>query len=308
MKKAINPLAGRMVAFFGVFILFSGFLGPRIIGSDILYHDGFGWYGGAGKAVIFALLAFALLVWRRGGGLTVPQWRRSNVFWLCVAGLSFVTAWIAVTHLLRHDRSAFWLVGAHIFLWASIIFALGGCFGAATLRRLVRVYCREILIALAAGAAFYGLLTAIYALWQVLAAAVLHAVAWLLHVCGLDASIVPPRTLLLTKFGITIAQYCSGIESLALFSGLYAVIGFLDWSRFDRRRFLAAFVPALAVLFACNILRVFGLILAGYYINPQLAFSLFHTYAGMVFFILYSLLFWAVSYKWMLRPAPKKTA
>jgi exosortase/archaeosortase family protein len=64
---------------------------------------------------------------------------------------------------------------------------------------------------------------------------------------------------------------------------------------------LLAFVPALLLLFGLNILRVYVLVMAGYYINPQIAFSLFHTYAGMVFFIIYSGIFWAVSYKWMLQ-------
>lgn len=303
MKKAINPLIGRTIAFFGVFVLFSGLIGPRIISSTILYHDGFGWYGGAGKAVLFSLIAFALLMRRRKEVVAIPAWQRTNSLWLGLALATFVLAWISVSHLLRAERTAFWLVGAHVFLWASIIFACGGCLGAATIRQVAKTYRREILLAVVAGVIFYGLLTAIYALWRVLAALVLHAVAWLLRLCGLSVTIVPPRTLLLTKFGITVAQYCSGIESLALFSGLYAVVGFLDWSRFNRRRFLIMFLPALALLFAFNILRVFVLIMAGYYINPQLAFSLFHTYAGMVFFVLYSLLFWGLAYKWMLRPA-----
>jgi exosortase/archaeosortase family protein len=55
------------------------------------------------------------------------------------------------------------------------------------------------------------------------------------------------------------------------------------------------------VLFGFNILRVFVLILGGYFINPHIAFSLFHTYAGMIFFIIYSALFWGVCYKYMLR-------
>jgi len=53
-------------------------------------------------------------------------------------------------------------------------------------------------------------------------------------------------------------------------------------------------------LFVLNIVRVYGLIMAGYYINPEIAFSLFHTYAGMVFFILYSAVFWAVAYRYLI--------
>ncbi len=304
LPKVITPLIERLIAFFGVFIVFSGLIGPRIINSNILNNDGFGWYGGLGKALLFALIAFGLLASRADKDTMLPAWRRSNSSWLALAALSFVAAWWCVAHLLSGERAAFWLVGAHGFLLASVMFALGGCFGPATLRHVVRVYRREASIALATGVGFYLLLAGIYALWPVLAGVVLHAVAVLLHASGLTVAIVPPRTLLLTKFGITVAQYCSGIESLALFSGFYGVVGFLEWRRFNKRRLFLAFVPALVVLFCCNILRVYLLILAGYYINPQLAFSLFHTYAGMIFFVLYSLLFWAVGYRWLLnRPA-----
>jgi exosortase/archaeosortase family protein len=117
--------------------------------------------------------------------------------------------------------------------------------------------------------------------------------------------ILPPRTLLFNKFGINIIEYCSGIESIALFTGLYALIGVLDWQRFNHKRVIYIFPIGLIILFLFNILRVFVLILGGYYINPSIAFSLFHTYAGMVFFILYSIIFWAVSYKSLLLDSNK---
>jgi exosortase/archaeosortase family protein len=299
VSKVITPLIERLIAFLAVFVIFSGVIGPRIVGSSILNHDGFGWYGGIGKAALFALIAFALLAFRSEKKVALPAWRQSNVGWLVAAVLSLVAAWWCVGRLMANDRTTATLIGAHGFLFASILFALGGCFGPASLRVALRRYRRELGLALLAGLGFYVLLTAIYALWQVLANIVLHAVAWLLRTSGLTAAIVPPRTLLLTKFGITVAQYCSGIESLALFSGFYAIVGFLDWKRFNKRRFVAVFAPALVVLFCCNILRVYALVLAGYFINPRLAFSLFHTYAGMIFFVLYSFVFWAFGYRWL---------
>ena len=284
----------------GVFIIFSGLIGPRIISSGILYRDGFGIYGGAGKALLFAAIAFLVMI-RRTTPPTLPRWRPLNLIWLLIAIASLALANQAVTHLIAGQRTATWLISAHLLLLASIIFAAGACFGPSTLRTMAKTYRNQLLAALGLGIAFYALLTAIYGLWRVLSAIVLHAVASLLHASGLSASVDPPRTLVLTKFAITIEQYCSGIESLALFSGLYAVVGLVDWDRLRHRRFFLAFIPAVLILFGLNILRVYTLILAGYYINPQIAFSLFHTYAGMVFFIIYSAIFWAVSYKWMLQ-------
>ena len=169
------------------------------------------------------------------------------------------------------------------------------------MRLLLKTYRREALIAIGLGIAFYGFLTLVYHLWTFLSAAVLHIVRWLLGIFGLHSTVLPPRTLVFNKFGIEIAQYCSGIESIALFTALYALVGVLDWQRFNHKRYLYIFPAALIILFGFNILRVAFLIAAGYYINPHIAFSLFHTYAGMVFFILYSILFWAISYRWMLK-------
>ena len=295
-----------MIAFLGVCVLFSGLLGPRIISGGLVTRDGFGVYGPLGKALLFAALAL-LLLGRRIETPRLRAWHPVHLVWLVLGAISFALAWAGVSRLLDGNRAIFTIASTHVYMWASLIFAAGGCFGAANLRLLGRAYRRQIGYAALAGALFYALLTLIYGLWAVLAGIVLHAVAVLLRLIGLSVALIPPRTLLLTKFGITVAQTCSGIESLALFSGLYGLIGMLDWPRLNHRRFIATFVPAMLGLFAFNILRVFALILGGYYINPHIAFSLFHTYAGMVFFILYALVFWAFAYRWMLQREPSRT-
>jgi exosortase/archaeosortase family protein len=146
---------------------------------------------------------------------------------------------------------------------------------------------------------FYLFLALVYGLWHVLAGVVLHSVRALLSAVGIHAVVLAPRTLLLNKFGIEIAQYCSGIESIALFAGLYTLIALTDFRRFNRKRLLLSLPIGLLLLFGVNILRVFILILCGYYINPHIAFSLFHTYAGMLLFVVYSAIFWKLSYNWM---------
>lgn len=280
----------------------SGTLGPRIIGSGLIYRDHFAIYAQIGKGALFALIAFVLLAQRSKHSIHLQKWHYGQIIWLLLAVAAYIYAFIGVSAL-QHGHTQYWLAITHTMLIASILFGLGGCFGPANLRLLVTTYRRELLLAVIAGALFLGFLQLVYGLWRVLAAAVLHSVRWLLSLTGLQVAVVPPRTLLLDKFGINVAQYCSGIESIALFSGLYAIIGFTDWPRLNHRRFLALFPIGLIILFGFNILRVFGLILAGYYINPHIAFSLFHTYAGMVFFIIYSAIFWAICYKRVLKQA-----
>ena len=301
IPQAIAPLLTRTVVFASVFILVSGLIGPRIISGGIVNKYGFGIYGAAGKAVLFAALAFMLLAYRRGFEARLSRWQPYNVAWLALAVLAFASTWLSVTHLLEGQTTVYNVLSTHAFLLASLVFAISGIFGIANLRLLWQTYRREVLVAIGLGVAFYGFLTLVYGLWAVLSDVVLHSVRWLLGIFGLHSVVLPPRTLIFNKFGIGIAQYCSGIESIALFTGLYALVGVLDWPRLNHRKFLYAFAPALIILFGFNILRVAALIAAGYFINPHIAFSLFHTYAGMVFFILYSIVFWAVSYRWMLK-------
>jgi len=215
--------------------------------------------------------------------------------------LAILGAWFGVGKLIGHAGGANWPIFVHVCLLSSIVFAAGAVFGPANLRSLARAYKRELAISLGLAVAFYAFLYIVYGLWQVLAAVVLHCVQWLMNRVGVQSVIVPPRTLVFDKFGIDIAQYCSGIESIALFTAVYALVGVLDWWRFNHKRYLYIFPAALIILFVFNILRVAFLIAAGYYINPHIAFSLFHTYAGMVFFILYSIIFWGLSYAWMLQ-------
>jgi exosortase/archaeosortase family protein len=302
------PLLWRVLAFIGIFVIVSGILGPRVISGGILYKDHFGIYGGIGKALLFGAIAFLLLASRDKNRLQLLAWQRANLVWLLLAALSTAYAWIGISHLLAGNSVTYWLITTHVCLIAALLFALGGCFGPANLRHVAKIYKRELLYALLLAAAFYGFLELVYGLWKVLAFSVLHPVTWMLHRAGISAVILPPRTLLLSKFGISIAQYCSGIESIALFTGLYVVVGLLDWKRFNHSRYMILFPIGLVVLFGFNILRVFVLILGGYFINPHIAFSLFHTYAGMIFFILYSAVFWSICYRFMLRKGFNKPA
>lgn len=288
-----------MIVFVCTFLLLSGILGPRIISGGIVSRDHFSVYGTLGKIVLFAIIAFLLLA-RRRTMMKLPRWTLHHLWWFGASALTAGLSWWMITWLLN-GYTGWWVIGVHVSLIMSVAFAFLGSFGLGECKKLIAYYWREIVIGLGAALGFYILLEGIYSLWGILATVVLHAVKVLLDVSGITAVIVQPRTLLLDKFGATVEQYCSGIESLALFSGLYAIVGFLDWPKLNHRKFLFAFPAALLGLFICNIIRVYVLILGGYFINPQIAFSLFHTYAGMLFFILYAAIFWKVSYLWMLR-------
>jgi exosortase/archaeosortase family protein len=299
--KTITPLTWRVVVFVCLFIVVSGLIGPRIISGGILFRDGFAAYGGIGKALLFSLIAFALLARHNKASITLRSWRPALLGWIAAAIIAFVVAWMAISNLLAGTRELSQLVLAHGGLIGGLLLAGIGCVGPKNIQLIWDRYKREIVSSIALGVAFYLFLQVVYMLWQPLAFIVLVSVNFMLGLSGLEAIILPPHTLIFDKFGITVAEFCSGVESIALFTGLYAVVGLLDWGRLNRRRYFIIFPIALAVLFLFNIVRVYGLIMAGYYINAEIAFSLFHTYAGMVFFILYSAIFWSICYKYMIK-------
>jgi exosortase/archaeosortase family protein len=307
-SKTITPLFRRVIVFVGLFVAISGVIGPRIISGDILFRDGFALYGGIGKALIFGLIAFVLLARHNKSQVALKPWRVTLLWWFLASSLFLALAWTGVDNLLAGERTFQNLAFAHAGLLLTLGFAAVGCIGPKNIQVLWHTYAREIMGSCGLAALFYVFLLAVYALWPPLATLVLFGVNGLLGLTGLQATILPPNVLLFDKFGITIAEFCSGIESIALFTSLYAVVGLLDWKRLNLRRYFTVFPFALIVLFAFNIVRVFALILAGYYINQEIAFSLFHTYAGMVFFILYSAVFWAIAYKYILKQVPKKEA
>jgi exosortase/archaeosortase family protein len=300
LSKTAAPLLTRAAVFLSLFIIFSGIIGPRIISHGLVSKDGFEIYGGAGKSLLFGVISLLLLIYRSDKKVELKAWKQADGIWLVLAVSAIFVAWVGVSKLIAGVHGADWPLLVNLCIVLSIILAGLGTFGLENLKKLIKTYKRELLISIGLGAIFYVFLLLAYSLWQILATIVLHSVDWLLKLVGISTTLLPGHTLELNKFSITIAQYCSGIESIALFTGLYGLIGVLDWERFNHKKLLVLFPAALIILFLLNILRVFVLILGGYYINPQIAFSLFHTYAGMLFFIVYSLIFWSVSYQWIL--------
>src|SRR5687768_8972278 len=203
MLSAITPLFWRVIAFLCIFLAVSGLFGPRIIASDVLFRDGFGAYGGIGKALIFGLIAFWLLVRHNKQRLTMQSWHPALFGWICIAFLMFIAAWFCVDGLLANSRTLVNLMGAHAFLCVGLLLVGYGCFGTKNISHIWYAYRREMLISVGLSVLFYVFLLVVYALWQPLASVVMVAVSGLLDISGLESTILHPNTLLFDKFGIT---------------------------------------------------------------------------------------------------------
>jgi exosortase/archaeosortase family protein len=299
-RKTITPLYQRVIVFLGIFVVLSGSIGPKIISGDLLRSGGFEVYGSIGKAAIFTLIAFVILTWQKRK-LELDRWRPTSLIWILAGSSMFALSWLTVDALLAGQRDPATITLAHTALVLCIFCFFIGCFGIKNLLAIGRTYKRELVTALLFTVVFYLFLLFVYALWLPLASIVMNSVSWLLEASGHVTTTIPPNKLVLDKFGITVAESCSGIESIALFTSLYAIVGLIEWHRLNKKLYLIVFPAALVILFIFNILRVYGLIIAGYYISQEIAFSLFHTYAGMIFFIIYSAFFWTIAYKHLVK-------
>lgn len=139
----------------------------------------------------------------------------------------------------------------------------------------------------------------VWSLWPYLSMGVLEATKFLLKIIGINVATFGTDGITVNGFSVIIAEACSGIYSIFIFTALYLFIVFIDWNKLNKKKAAALFIPAILGAFAFNIIRVFTLMLVGAYISRNLALGMYHSYSGMLFFLLYFILFWGLLYKYM---------
>jgi exosortase/archaeosortase family protein len=100
---------------------------------------------------------------------------------------------------------------------------------------------------------------------------------------------------------VTILLACSGITGIELFDYLFALVALLDWNRLRKGRTLAAYFAGIAVMLVGNGLRIASLVILG---NRGFAESVarFHLSAGWFFFSAVFLVYLSLTYRKLLRP------
>lgn len=305
MRLVSHFLLRRVIVFIVGFVLLSGVIGSSVIRDGYLFRYHFDIYGSAGKVLIVAILAFLILVRRRVKEIKESKVNNVELLGFVIsivcAGLFFVA-----TSLLIDKQASFqsYPVGgllAHLLLISSVGFWGIASFGSRLIAQIMWLFHRELLGCLAGALLFYFAFSYIFSLWPYLSGIVLVSVVFLLRFSFDPVTVLTPLTVQLPQFSVTIGEYCSGIESLFLFSSLYFLIGLVDRERFNFRKFFGVYPLLVFGLIIINIFRVYIIILSGVFISPTVAATLFHTYLGMVFFIIYFIVFWKLSYNWLLR-------
>ncbi len=290
--SSLSQLYKRTILFFVLFIIVSGMTGSWIIGTDLLYGAGFWIYGNIGKLILLLLVFFLLLVRQKAKLVKVYPKQKTDALLLTLVPLWVMIFFLSANKLLDlPDASIGWFFLTHGTLWAAGGLTLVGSFGLRTIYRTVHTFKKEVMICAILLPFLYVGIFEMWKLWPIFSSGVLKAVTFLLSLTFVTR-VTPPYTLHVQKFGIEVAQACSGLDSLFMFTVLYLMLWVSEWRQVNFLKAVGAFLPLAFGLYLINIFRVYLLVVIGVLWSPEVAIKLFHTYAGMILFIVYFLAFY----------------
>lgn len=284
----------RLIAFFFLFVLATGITGSYVVGSRLLYDFSFFIYGNLGKLVLFSCLALFLLL--RNKKLVLQPIKSSWRYGLYIlAGFLLIPIFfIESRQLLEYQSFSSNIplsLGLHTILVSIPVLFAFGIFTPSFLWSFTQKYWKLIGIGLISGAFYDVSIFYIWKLWPFFSNIVLSVINWVFSLTQHPVYIIPPRTLFVRNFAITIAEACSGIDSMYLLLTLYLLIIGIDWKVLNKKKVVIFFIPLFIGMFIVNIIRVYLLIYIGLVFSPKITFELFHTYLGLVLFMLYFLAF-----------------
>ncbi|MCD4770904.1 exosortase/archaeosortase family protein [archaeon] len=307
LEKGFRQFLVKTGVFLGLFILISFAIGQRIVASSLLYGFKFFIYGGMGKVLLFSIFGFVLFY--RDRLLKLSFFKREKVSLLmlelsllCVIGF-YILASNGMTlvglnlNIGKFSPSVLGIFLFHLLFLAIFVFLIIGIFGLNFLRDFFRKFKRELLYFFIFGVIVYSLMYYVWRLWPFLSLIVVRVTSFLLGLVG-DVVVINQYTFSFGGFAAEIGEACSGVYSIFIFSSLYLFAVILDWGKLDRLKVVLVFVPAIVGAFFVNVFRVFLLFVIGAYISEEIAIGLYHSYVGMVFFLVYFSVFWFLFYDW----------
>jgi exosortase/archaeosortase family protein len=303
MKKRLTPGLKQFLAKSTIFIisfaLFSALIGTKLYTDKMLYDSGIYIYGRVGYILLFSIVGFILVYREKISGFEAFRHKPKDFILLA---LSFILLAVFYIIELNIERISFnWLnialihlIGVSIFVFLAL-----GIYGLNFTGHFFKQFKKETGYFLVFGIITASLMDFVWKLWPYLSAVVLKITYFLLKLISSTARVVETDTLFLGSFAAKIGEACSGIYSIFIFSSLYLFAVFLDWKKLNKSKVSLLFIPAVLGAFLVNVLRVFLLMIIGAYVSREIALGLYHSYIGMIFFLIYFIIFWLASYKWM---------
>jgi exosortase/archaeosortase family protein len=298
LKKA-KPIYTQLIIFSLLFILFSGVIGSWVVPTKLLYGFGFYIYGNLGKLVLISGIVFGLLLKQKQDILSSLPAPKHNWFFLLMSLPLTILFFVLGQTLLGYESFLTNIplsIATHATLILVPVSLLVGVFGPDFIKAFIKAFYKELFLGALLAIAYDLAIFQVWKLWPYFSQGVLQVVRMTSLVFTHNVQVIAPYTLYVNNFGVEIAEACSGLDSLFMFLTLSFLAGAIDWKNIPRKRLALMFIPGLIGLYLVNILRVFSLVMIGAFVSPELALKLFHTYLGMVLFIVYFFWFWRVVY------------
>lgn len=303
-ESAQKQLLTKVILFLGLFVVASGIIGSWLIPTRLLMSFGFYIYGNFGKMVIISAVIFAFIAKDKLSSISSGKWTISYLPYLIFALIFEGSFFVLGKMLLEYPSATSNLpltVISHLVVIAIPLMLFLGIFGPAFLFRFVKRFIKEILTCAILSVVFVIGIFNFWNLWPYFSRGVLESVKFLLSFTFSKVEHILPITLVVNDFAVSVAKACSGLDSLFMFIALFTLIGLVDYKKIDFVKYFIFFPIGMLGTYLVNILRVYLLIVVGVTISPELALTLFHTYAGMIMFIIYFAIFLKIVYKKILK-------
>lgn len=299
MEKGFKQFLWKTGIFVTVFIIFSLIIGSKIFTADFINLWKISIYTRIGYILLFSIAGFILLYRQRLTHFKKFKYKPKDALMLIISIITLIGFYLIEIYSAQIPVTILNLILVHILGISIFLFLATGIYGIDFSKHFIKNFKKELIYFLIFGIVVYAFMNFVWNLWPYLSLAVLKVTQFLLNLIGIEVLVLGPSTISIQGFAAQIAEACSGIYSIFIFAALYLFIVLLDWNKINKNKAAALFIPAILGAFLFNILRVFILMLVGAYVSRNLALGLYHSYSGMIFFLIYFLVFWGLSYRWM---------
>jgi exosortase/archaeosortase family protein len=250
---------------------------------------------------IFVALALLVFFIHNRNELLGFRWKFSwtdAILAFCIALPAFAIKFVliyGISTTFSQDHPFVCILGQYFF---GIVGAMAVAFAVFS-SRFIRKFWKSLLVMICALMIYFGIVFLIRLAWRLLAEIIAYGNSSLLGLLGFASSAAigaGDPSIAADGFSVVIGSPCSGVDSLAMFIGLFSIVLLLDWHRIDRKKVWKYFAAGLIGMFVVSFIRITLLMVIGARISEAFAMNLFHNNAGWLLFIIYSTLFFWFAY------------
>jgi exosortase/archaeosortase family protein len=275
------------------------------------------------NALIFGVVVFMILTFKHLLELKKFDFETKQLWFVIPAVFFFLLHYYLKFSINQNldffsQTPLFWAiikVFIQILYGASVFLAI---FGFKFTKYFFKKFGRETIIVILTTVGFFVLMMLVQNLWTYFSSAISEIIYRVFSIFFNDVTYQPfvasfrmteggGPLLGIGNFRAIVGKPCSGIDSLLLFTSLYALIFALDYKRLKKRSAIAAYFIGIIGMFLTNVLRILLLFIVGAYVDAKFAIGLFHTNVGWILFIVYFFIYWKIASKFIYNDKSFKT-